>query len=335
MQNALLPILLAVIISQAVAIGSLIVFPFSKPPIPSSREHIEKPQRKTTANDEAAQIDNPQSGGLRVVGATDAQSAHSATPVNQAKSHKEPPENRWLAPDGLTAILTGFLFGVGIGQVILFWRQLVYIRAGLTDTKHAADAAKESAETGRRTLVASQRAWIRVDEVTLAEDLHFSAGGVSTAIAIKITNIGNIPATNVGLLVTLMVMKPDGPFAGQELHKLCVAMRTQKLRGGFTIFPNDSFPRPNNPWKSSVVVGREEIEEARKASLSKDRICFHIIGCIDYTFQTDATVHHQTGFICDLRLASSQWVPLMEEADINRHDFTVVEHFSGVGGIVT
>jgi hypothetical protein len=256
---------------------------------------------------------------------------------NEAESHDEKAFYDFLTGWGTaaTAVFTLLMFFTAVGQVGLFFWQLRLISEGAADAKKAADAAKESADTGRQALIASQRAWIRVDEVFLAEDLSFGAGNATTDISVKITNVGNIPATNVSLMVKLVVLKRDGPFAWQELHKLCTSMKSRKLTGGFTIFPNDSFPRQSNPSKCSVSASKEDLEEGRLAGLDRDRVSFHIVGCVDYTFQTDATTHHQTAFICDLKLRNSMWVPLMEYADIPKNDFTVIEHFSAVGGIIT
>jgi hypothetical protein len=170
MKQALLPFLLAIVIAQTVAIATLAISPLSKPPSPTGRDQVEKPNQEAAGDKGAAEINQPQAGRPNIIRTTDAQNAQQAAPQNQNNGQNKPPENRWLAPDGATAIFTGFLFLVGIGQVVLFWRQLVFIRKGLADTKETADAAKESADTGKRALELSQRAILTTDDWDLRPD---------------------------------------------------------------------------------------------------------------------------------------------------------------------
>ncbi|MGO9543485.1 MAG: hypothetical protein ACLPPF_01625 [Rhodomicrobium sp.] len=160
MKNALLPALLAVVISQAVVIGSLIITPFSKPPMPGGREYVDSPQQKPA-------------------------------PQNQQKTTKEPPENRWLAPDGLTSVFTGLLILVGTGQILLFWRQLYFIRVGMIDTKEAANAARVSAKVAQKTLTTTNRAWVAVPAIKLAKPLE---SGLPISVTLQLINVGKEPA---------------------------------------------------------------------------------------------------------------------------------------------
>jgi hypothetical protein len=109
--------------------------------------------------------------------------------------------------------LTALIAVAGVISATIFNSQLKVMQAQLDemksageDTRKAANAANESARVATRTLIASQRAWIR------AEPLLFDQTGVTTSVAFKIANVGNVPAMNVWPYAWLIVAKPKGPW---------------------------------------------------------------------------------------------------------------------------
>jgi hypothetical protein len=54
------------------------------------------------------------------------------------------------------------------------------------------------------------------------------------------------------------------------------------------------------PSRTIVQIEREELDAAI-AEDEKGAVTLYVVGCIDYTFPADHTVHHQTGFIRHLR----------------------------------
>lgn len=185
---------------------------------------------------------------------------------------------------------------VGIAQ----WRAL-----SNTDeaTRVAAEAAKQAAEIANRTLIASQRGWIFLKRIWISSPLTFDKNGASTTVAFEISNVGQIPASNVMPNAWLGILKNGGGFPLGEQQRRCNEIRHQPFGLGFTLFPGETFPNSVGigSWSQGVNVNREELEEGRLVSKSGKEVALFIIGCIDYTFATDSHQHHQTEFIYDLR----------------------------------
>jgi hypothetical protein len=89
----------------------------------------------------------------------------------------------------------------------------------------------------------------------------------------------------------------------QELQRRCDAIRQGGFGIGFTLFPNEEFPEGKglSGWSLGINVTPDEIKKALPASKDGKYIALYVIGCIDYTFPTDPTVHHQTGLVYELR----------------------------------
>ena len=197
----------------------------------------------------------------------------------------------------LLVLFTMVLAAVGVGQLGL------YLRAE-TVAEESADAAKESAEVANRTLIASQRAWIRIDQIGFGGGgLAIDNNGASVSISFTITNTGNTPAINVTPHAWLVVLKSGGPFPWQVQQNRCREIRSQAFSPGFTLFPGESFPRNIGigSWSLGTNASRDEVEAGAAASADKKHMLLYVVGCIDYTFPTDAATHHQTGFILEVR----------------------------------
>jgi hypothetical protein len=171
-------------------------------------------------------------------------------------------------------------------------------------TRQSADAAKESAKVATQTLVASQRAWIRIDQIGLGGGgLAIDRNGASVSVSFTITNVGNSPAITVTPDAWLVVLKSGALPLGQEQQKRCGEIRNQPFGLGFTLFPNESFPSNIgiDEWSLGTNVSRKDIEKGATVSADKAHMLLYVVGCIDYTFPTDAAAHHQTGFILEVR----------------------------------
>jgi hypothetical protein len=191
-----------------------------------------------------------------------------------------------------------------VGYATLAALQWYATLAANTLTKQSADAAKESAKVANQTLIASQRAWIRIDQIGLGGGgLAIDKNGASVSVSFKITNVGNSPAINVTPYAWLVVLKSGGPPLGQEQQKRCGEVRSQAFGPGFTLFPNEPFPSNIGigEWSLGTNASREDIEKGATVSADKAHMLLYVIGCIDYTFPTDAATHHQTGFSFEVR----------------------------------
>jgi hypothetical protein len=207
----------------------------------------------------------------------------------------------WLGV--FTTVFTGVLAIVAIIQIWFLMRADWTARDAANAAKVSATAAEEAAKIARKTLIAGQRAWVRIDEIGLGGGaLALDQNGASVAISFKITNTGNSPALNITPNARLVIAAPD-VFPWREQQKLCDEARARQFGLGFALFPTEQFPANIGfgTWSLGVNATREEVERGLQISRDKKHIMLVVVGCIDYTFPTDPAVHHQTWFMRDLR----------------------------------
>jgi hypothetical protein len=186
----------------------------------------------------------------------------------------------------------------------------------------------------RDQLITTQRAWVRIDKIGFDGGLAINMNGAVVFISCKITNVGNSPAINVRHHIWLFVLKSSGPTPWQEQQRRCDEIRNQPFDQtfvpGFTLFPGETFPRNiGDNWSLQTNASREDIEKGAAMSVDKKHIVLFVIGCIDYTFPTDATTHHQTGFIFEV-LKDFAFVSL-EDGEIPGASSNLMEHGIGAG----
>lgn len=234
---------------------------------------------------------------------------------------------KWF-PDSIS-VFTAVLSLVSIIQLYL-----LKIAADTAEaTKKSADAAKQSAEVAKCTLIASQRGWIRIDEIGLGGGgLAIDKNGASVSIFFKITNTGNSPAINVTPYAWLVCVKNGGPFPLQVQEKKCREIRAQPFAMGFTLFPSESFPSNIriDKWSLATNVSRQNLEEGAALSADKKHVLLYIVGCIDYTFPTDPNEHHQTSFIYEIR-QNDMYPTIFEDGIISIDQLSLVETGIGLG----
>jgi hypothetical protein len=198
----------------------------------------------------------------------------------------------------------GLLVLVGAGQVaILIYTARVTSKAA-NAAKTSAEAAEKAALVAERTLISGQRAWVTF-KAMVGGPLTFDQNGASASIAFEITNLGPNPASNVYPHVWMGVNKhgDDGPSPHQELRRRSLEIRKQPIGGGHSLFAGESFPDNIGGglhcW--GVNVTPDEIAKGLLTSATRKHLLLYVFGFIDYTFATDPTRHHQTGFIFELR----------------------------------
>ncbi len=188
------------------------------------------------------------------------------------------------------AILTAVLAGVGVSQVY-------YLNRSDQTARISADAAKRSADIARDTLIASQRAWLKVD-ATLGDDpLSFDCLRVMLPICLKVKNLGNVIALNVSSTAELhfKIRERDLIDGWQSFaHKI----NEFPLPYGFSVFPGETHPEN---------IGSKKITVLSSISLFKDKtlepmmranpIEFFFFVSVKYNFPSDAGKVHQTAFM--------------------------------------
>jgi hypothetical protein len=153
-------------------------------------------------------------------------------------------------------------------------------------------------------LVASHRAWIRID-LRAGNSLTFGKQGAQTMVSIQLENIGNAPAINVTPHIKLFISTRGQPVPVQEHQKFCDDARKRSRLIGHTLFPNERFPKQIGSHSYGITALPQEIDDALAKTIEddKDAVLLYVAGCVDYTFPSDPDGHHQTGFFYDLHRA--------------------------------
>jgi hypothetical protein len=233
---------------------------------------------------------------------------HSRNNTHQSKQ-EDPP--KWT-----DVIVAWFTIIVAVANSVLtglvFW-QIFEARKDsqrqAKETQEQISVAKSAAETAKHNLIASQRAWIKIEDMfILGDGLVFdeNGGGARFVVCPKITNLGNDPALKITLNAMLMVAGKANSFPLNERQKIAEKVRSQPFGTGFTLFPNESFPRKNEKWGWSIVLDQDSIDCAK--NFSGDFFIMYLLGFIDYTFATDLAHHHQSGFFFDVTHADGSWI---------------------------
>jgi hypothetical protein len=218
----------------------------------------------------------------------------------------------------------------------LLWQSLKALwEAGerqIAVAKESADAAKESAEVAAKALIAGQRASIKA-EITPGP-LVFDNNGLSANVDVRLSNIGQIPATNVAIHAWLVVMG-GSVVPWDEQRRRCAEIGERPIWGGFSVFPGDRFPDNigvggfgvgMNASKEDIIRGTIELSEGRKM------LFLSVIGCVDYTFATDSGKHHQTGFIFTLnKITGPPYFISPDDQRIEKTDLMLMEPGIGSG----
>jgi hypothetical protein len=214
---------------------------------------------------------------------------------------------KWTDP---IAIFTGLLFFVTVGLTFATFGLFEQTARLANDSEKASAAAlrasTDSTQLARDSLIATNRAWIHTPEVTIGDQplLFYEATtrptlGASTSVAIRMTNVGNAPAIHVTTHLRMIAMR-TGVYPWQEQMKLADEVKGTAFNTGRTLFPKEVYPDHIGYGKVSyrVPISKDELDAAvNNNTAGTGVVSLHVVGCIDYTFPSDPTTHHQTGFI--------------------------------------
>jgi hypothetical protein len=160
--------------------------------------------------------------------------------------------------------------------------------------------------------------------------LKFGSEVVELSVYIKFRNIGNGPAICVTPFVKLVPFQGAQAVAAQRAY--CCELRKKKFSTGFTMFPMDTYPREGETKKIRFPARGEAAAftgEAFDGARGK-RVRMSLVGCIDYTFGSDQTNHHQTGFIYELHMIGDDSFLICEDG--MRGDMIVFNEPAAYGG---
>jgi hypothetical protein len=166
-------------------------------------------------------------------------SAASAQSESKEKQSEGDPSGgwAWLSKDA-AGFFTFGLVVIGIGQALLFFIQLRYMRQGMTDAATAANAAKDgahaardSADVSKLAMIAGERAYVHYSGCRWISHISRIDGSVFWRIRPLWINAGNTPARKMRVYVHYElldhVLPPDYPFRPDEvpIHEGMIAAK--------------------------------------------------------------------------------------------------------------
>jgi hypothetical protein len=220
----------------------------------------------------------------------------------QSQSEAEKPFWQKATTDPVAAftlflvIFTAILSAVGVIQLNMLTR-------AETVAEKSAQAAKDSADVARDTLVATNRPWIQVISITITGPLGFGreygddvGGGFDLDILVK--NVGKSPAIRVDVSAELAFT-----FSPLESQKTFFDNIKKSLDHPRVLRPeNTLFPEEEATFHIRAWTNREQIERAREwaGKMPDNRANLTLIGLVHYEFPFASGIH-QTGIISDLK----------------------------------
>jgi len=170
------------------------------------------------------------------------------------------------------------------------------MKASIAAGEKAADAALNAANVAERSLVISQRAWLKVGRPVISASLRFREYGASTAIKLRLTNIGNAPALKIATWIRLGAIHPDGTHV-KRFHKECDDVVRMPPPGEISLYPGDSIPEDGMKFNIFAQISKQDIEAALFETDNKKHVLLLLLGCILYQFPSDPGQYHQTRFM--------------------------------------
>lgn len=235
------------------------------------------------------------------------------------------------------AIFTLFL----VVSTVLLWRSTERLAAlaarQARDTAEAlrlseinVAAAERGAQIARDTLIASNRAWIKITgNIDSNSALFFKTAyfGAETKIGWRIENVGNAPAMNISFHTTLIAGNLQ--VVGKAIREYRASTRND-LALGWILYPGEISP-PNKVGRStsneelkSIFCYREcktgiSIVDLIANSFTdpaskRDWTQLYVVCIVNYTFAADMAGVHQSEFCCEL---ISRKGPLYIDTDVN------------------
>jgi hypothetical protein len=183
---------------------------------------------------------------------------------------------------------TGLLMLIGIGTVVIFYRQF-------REMSKQTGVLKDQLET-------TDRPWIKAVPQAWSPITFRDNGDLSFNVAFVLSNVGRSVATDVTIYSGAFIPTWGASHFTEPLERqteLCKKIEPEALR--FALFPNET-----KQLNVGVVITREEMEKnvvppppGVPIHPPGKRTAAILFGCVDYKFAS-LRQHHQTGFIYDI-----------------------------------
>lgn len=284
--------------------------PASEPPSPAPLEPGQKPQAESAPANQQTNTDQRGTEEVPlVVKIAPAPEAQPESSEQRNAREQQSSQDRWtLVFAGLTTLFTGALVGVGGGQLLMFYRQLGYMRDGMQETKTAAEAArdaanaaKEQATTAREEFLATHRPRIGVRYMQLTK----MQAGEPLEIQFNIVNVGGSQADIVQRGVEFMYLQHRFSFAGMpDFRRVDIERGKFVLTGG----QNQGLTETDTGVMDSVAID----------AIRTGAVLLHVLGVISYA---DASgVVRRTGYFRRYDTSLRRFMPATDQPEYEYED---------------
>lgn len=231
------------------------------------------------------------------------QSSQTERPAEQQESHKGKTLWERTTEDPVAfftfwlVIFTAVLAASTIGLWVVTWRASA---KQSRDMQASLGIAKQSADTAKAALVASQRPWIKRTTIFFTTDVELRPDGLlHSSVAFECVNGGNAPALHVHMAAIFMTSGPNAAVPEDKAKAFFAEQRGHVISGGFTLFPNESYPRGQDvPTSHGVHLTKDEIDAVTDEA---GRMVLYLAACISYVVPSDPTAYHQTSCLFEAR----------------------------------
>lgn len=158
------------------------------------------------------------------------------------------------------------------------------------------EAMRIQADLTKQQLIASTRPWVKVD-LSVGGDLRFEPSGTYIKVRFTTKSFGTTPAVGVRVNPAVFLLSPLHGDLIEEQTRICTQGRNPLPPGpmiaGATLFPGEE-----KIWDIAIQVPQAQIEGVWKdmREFHKDNEVYTffsptIIGCVNYRFTFDDTLH--------------------------------------------
>src|SRR3954451_2922229 len=170
--------------------------------------------------------------------------------------------------------------------------------------------ARRAADTAERALVATQRPWVKIATVHMAEALSYDVNGLRLSFTFHLENVGNTPA--IAVFPHPHVYFPN--FSGEGPASNVLAQQQLIIEGGRTRPPNTQignmlFPKEPRAQTITTNVARADLDASRRiAGLeeSMEHLHLSLVAVVPYRSTLSEAWHH-TSLIVDIYRSSAEF----------------------------
>ena len=209
------------------------------------------------------------------------QTAEQAEEYRKERDIKSALEHSLTSYTGWQAFFAFVMVVVGSLQLGLFIWQLRLIHESLADTKRSADAARDSADISKLSMVASDRAYVHFRRCTWISHQDVADGHLFWRIRVEWINSGNTPTRSLAIYVHWELRDSELP----NDYTFAMGNGTQAVHG--TIYPQGVIQTGSNLF---------DIKGTDLLAISQGRKHLYIWGCATYRDVFPGTQLHITKF---------------------------------------